>query len=77
MDGVKAALGNRGMTVQAARKSGEPWYICNPKHPLCGSLPVPYVPVRVTRGALMAHLYTFAEPRSTAVVLFLSQSLSG
>ena len=35
MDGVKAALGNRGMTVEAARqcveagKSGEPWYICN------------------------------------------------
>ena len=32
MDGVKAALGNRGMTVEAAQKtgkSGEPWYICN------------------------------------------------
>ena len=32
MDGVKVALGNRGMTVEAARKtgkSGEPWYICN------------------------------------------------
>ena len=31
MDGVKA-LGNRGMTVEAARKTGkrgEPWYICN------------------------------------------------
>ena len=30
MDGVKVALGNRGMTVEAARKigkSGEPWYI--------------------------------------------------
>ena len=29
MDGVKVALGNRGMTVEAARKirkSGEPWY---------------------------------------------------
>ena len=24
---------------------------CNPKHPFCGALPVPYVPVRVTRGA--------------------------
>ena len=35
---------------------------CNPKHPLCGALPVPYVPVRVTRGALIAHLYTFAPP---------------
>ena len=32
MDCVKVALGNRGMTVEAARKtgkSGEPWYICN------------------------------------------------
>ena len=35
---------------------------CNPKHPLCGTLPVPYVPVRVIRGALMAHRYTFAPP---------------
>ena len=24
---------------------------CNPKHQLCGALPVPYVPVWVTRGA--------------------------
>ena len=29
IDGVKVALGNRGMTVEASRKSGEPWYICN------------------------------------------------
>ena len=32
MDGVKVDLGNRRMTVEAARKtgkSGEPWYICN------------------------------------------------
>ena len=32
MDGVKVALGNRGMTVETARKivkSGEPWRICN------------------------------------------------
>ena len=35
---------------------------CNSKHPLCGTLPVPYVPVQVTRGALIAHLYTFAPP---------------
>ena len=30
-DGVKVALGNRGMTVEAAQKTGksvEPWYIC-------------------------------------------------
>ena len=32
MDGVKVALGNRGMMEEATRKtgkSGEPWYICN------------------------------------------------
>ena len=32
MDGVKVALGNGGMTMEAARKigkRGEPWYICN------------------------------------------------
>ena len=32
MDGVKVTLGNRGMTVEAARnigRSGEPWYIWN------------------------------------------------
>ena len=32
MDGVKVALGNMGMTVEAAQnigKSGEPWCICN------------------------------------------------
>ena len=31
---------------------------CNPVHPLNGSLPGPYVPARVTRGALVAHRYT-------------------
>ena len=36
---------------------------CNPIHPLCGTLPVPYVPARVTRGALIAHRYTYAPPR--------------
>ena len=34
MDGVKVALGDRGITVEAARarrigKSGEPWCMCN------------------------------------------------
>ena len=43
-------------------------------HPLNGSLPGPYVPVRVTRSALV-HIGTLmhrlaAEPRSTAGVLF-------
>ena len=36
---------------------------CIPKHPLNGALPGPYVPVRVTRGALIAHWYTYALPR--------------
>ena len=36
---------------------------CNPKHSLCGALPVPYVPVRVTRGALIAQRYTFTPLR--------------
>ena len=36
---------------------------CNPKHPLCGALLVPYVPVRVPRAALIAHQYTFGLPR--------------
>ena len=36
---------------------------CNPVHPLYGALPGPYVPARVTRGALVAHRYTYAPPR--------------
>ena len=36
---------------------------CNPVHPLNGALPGPYVPVRVTSGALVAHRYTYAPPR--------------
>ena len=36
---------------------------CNPMHPLYGALPVPYMPVRVTRGAVIAHRYTYAPPR--------------
>ena len=31
---------------------------CNPMYPLCDALPWPYVPVRVTYGALVAHRYT-------------------
>ena len=31
--------------------------------PLYGALPVPCVPVRVTRGAAIAHRYTYAPPR--------------
>ena len=53
----------------------------NPMHPLDEALPGPYVPVRVTRGALadigipMRHLAT--EPYSTAGLLFPSQCPSG
>ena len=36
---------------------------CNLMHPLCGALPVPYVPVRVTCGTLISHRYTHAPPR--------------
>ena len=35
---------------------------CNPVHPLNGTLPGPIVSVRVTRGALGAHRYTYAPP---------------
>ena len=31
---------------------------CNPMHPLCGALPVPYVPVRVTRGTFIPRCRT-------------------
>ena len=36
---------------------------CNPVHSLNGALPGPYVPARVTRGALVAHRYTYVQPR--------------
>ena len=36
---------------------------CNPVHPLNCALPGPYVPARVTRGALVAHRYICAPPR--------------
>ena len=35
----------------------------NPIHPLSGALPLPYVPARVTRGALVSHRHSFAAPR--------------
>ena len=31
-------------------------------HPLYGALPVPYVPVWVTHGAVIAHQYIYAPP---------------
>ena len=36
---------------------------CNPMHSFYGALPEPYVPVRVTRGAVIAHRYTYAPSR--------------
>ena len=36
---------------------------CNRVHPLNGAIPGPYVPARVTGGALVAHRYTYAPPR--------------
>ena len=36
---------------------------CNPMHPLNDAQAGPYVPVRVTRGAFVAHRYTYAPPR--------------
>ena len=36
---------------------------CNLVHVLIGALPGLHVPVQVTRGALVAHLYTYAPPR--------------
>ena len=35
----------------------------NPMHPLSGALLLPYVPARVTRGALVANRHSFAPPR--------------
>ena len=36
---------------------------CNLMLPLYGALHVPYVPVRVTRGAVIAHRYSYVPPR--------------
>ena len=36
---------------------------CNPMHPLYSAPPVPYVPLRVTHGAVIAHRYTHVPPR--------------
>ena len=36
---------------------------CNPMHPLYGALPEPYVPMRITLGAVIAHRYTYVSPR--------------
>ena len=53
---------------------------CNPVHPLNGALPAPYVPVWVTRGAPVAHRYTYASPccrtsQNSSTFIFLSMSV--
>ena len=56
---------------------------CNPMHLLCGALPVPYVPVRFTRGSSIAHRYLCASPlqnlagRRTFIPLSVSLERSG
>ena len=52
---------------------------CNPRHPLYGALPLPYVPVRVTRGAVIARGYTYEPPRcrtSQYLITFIPLSVS-
>ena len=41
---------------------------CNQMHPLYGALYLPYVPVRITRIALVSHRYTDAPLRCTLTV---------
>ena len=54
---------------------------CNPLHPLNGALPGPYVPARVTHGALVTHRYTYAQSRCRTSqyrrLLFPSQCAPG
>ena len=48
-------------------------------YPLSGALPLPYVPARVTRDALVAHRHSFAPPRcrtSQDRISFLPLSVS-
>ena len=52
---------------------------CYQMHSLYGALTVPYVPVRITCGAAIAHRYTYVptrlEPSSTAGLSFPCQYL--
>ena len=52
---------------------------CKLVHPLNGALPGQYMPVRVTRGALVAHWDTYAPPRcrtSQYLMTFIPLSVS-
>ena len=42
---------------------------CNPIYPLSSAFPLPYVPARVTRVALVAHKHSFAPPRCSVTNL--------
>ena len=44
-------------------------------HPLSRALALPYVPVLVTRGALVAHRHSFAPRRCRTLYMPLSVSL--
>ena len=54
---------------------------CNLMHPLYDALPEPYVPIRITRGAVIAERYTYALRRCRTsqyrMTLFLCQCLCG
>ena len=41
-------------------------------HPLSGALPLPYVPARVTRGAFVAHMHSFAVSQKLCAPLCVS-----
>ena len=46
-------------------------------HPLYGALPLPYIPVRVKRSALVPDHYAYAPPRSTTGLLLSFQCICG
>ena len=52
---------------------------CNAMHPLNDALPLVFVQVLVTRGALVAHRYTYEPPRSRTLqyrMTFISLTVS-
>ena len=64
----RAVSGARFLTGGAQRRSVTVLCMlykirCNLMRPLNGALPGPYVPMRVTYGAVVPHRYTYAPPR--------------
>ena len=47
----------------------------NPRYPLSGVLPLPYVPARVTHGALVTHRHSFVPSQYRRTFVPLSVSL--